>query len=1494
MSHLSRTAPILIVKPLAVLLLSLFSLPARAVYQSIQSLGEPVVNGLVYVVVALLLGLVIALILFKVRINARERSLAEAHQQRQWMQEQTDRSVSGVLQLDASGTILYANPMAAYFFERKIEQLTEMSFIEVCPEPLQAEVAATLAGEKDAPIACQLGHYHRHARIRITLHKKPIGEVAASVTIDDVEHYQQKINRQRGLIHHREQAMEQAGIGFAVYEIAQERLSVNGALAKMLELGDEHQISAERFAECFDSADKAKWDTQLKLLNEGQAQTFEGKMQLQDRAVPIKIHACPQHEESEETTSASLVFVDLSRLEQLKQQAEFSLKQAKAIMSASPLPVYLLDTNKQLVDCNQAFSRLFNVQMNLLRNKSIEDIAAFDQAFKALHAGGDGVATRRKSATITLAEDRQIDINLHLLAYRAGNEAAGTVAIIEDLTPLKNLEKQVSMGEERLNSLIEQSPLGVALLNEDDSLIRVNPAMTEILGKSADTLKQQTFYQLFSNPEQAGRAAKLLHQKGQVNDLQAELVGKDEIPFSTRLDVSRLKGAETEYICWVADSRHQRYLSDQLERLIRYSNMPVAVLGDDGFSNVNPAACAFFDVKSENELLGLSPASKVLNPSEQSAEEMAAHLQRLQQQQQVVEFSWVHQHHGDSLPCEITLVPLFYQQQHTATLCMWTDLRALERANEARLEAVNLRQAAEREIAEKQQLLQNSQDLLASRARSLQNTQEKLEAAETDLAAKMDTIKGLQQAHEDISGHLQSVQNDYERNLELLNQSQKANAELEAQLEESSDKVSRLQNQRNQIADALQRSERSHKQAQEKLALSEQATQRLKEEQAKQLASLEASQAQIASLKNSIDQKDKQLRDVGGQINTLQSQLVSSGQASEKLRERLANQRKASEIAEKKRRELELICQSVQSELENKTGYVEHLQHEMKMLEQMSQQQKGDMEKQTQQLAEELAAKQKKLDETEQQLSQAKEQSEQEKKQSAAREAELMQLKTELQEVEKRHAEQQQKINQADEKWQQQQAALQSELKAKQDELQQVTEQLNSTQQQTDEERAQQAALVDKLEAELQEVEQRATAQAEKIAKSEQQRQQEQQTLAEELAAKRAQLDATQQQLDEHQRQMDAEKLARKAQQDKLAQLKQEMADVESRASKQREMLEGSDEQWRQHHAEIEKQKQQLQQALEQAEAQNKEMQSTLASKLEALKGAESTVSKTQSDEQKLQKELAAAKEQAEALQAKLARQEEQEKQLQRQVSEQQSSLQQREDSIQALKEEQQRLTEALRSVKEEYEQSQSSLDDQNSSQQQLTQQLKELETELKNSKEQLNDKETALKDAQDLIASHASKLAEQENALIDAQKEELKLASGQQSDTVSQPVPEFAKLPMPDDPEVWFELLPYLQNQRGVTSLAIALQQLIEKLQSSIDTMDQALKDDSERDIQLAARKLIAVLATIPSVPLNDMAKKLEYFCEHRFMDNISIGWPAFKAQLMSTLRVIYSHLHA
>ncbi len=1466
---------------------------AWAIAEPLQSLTATMLNIVVIAALLLIVGLLVVAIMFKLKLNANNRKVARLQQQTDDVQLHTDRFITGILHLDAHHNIRYANRMTAYFLGQKIEDMLGRPALQIFPALIENELQQALKANQEKQIQCVLGNRERHVRIRVAPQEKPIGDTFTLVTIEDIDSYQQQIDYQKALVHHSDETTSFAKVRVAEIDFGQEIVRLSPSMAQLLGLVEEPQLSIAAFAQKFAASESYAWERAFQQLQQGESIELNSELKINDKVIPIRIAGTVFDHQSDNPISARLVFENLSQVTQLKAQADNVQKQVKALLSASPLPVYVLNAEQQIIDCNRVFCSFFKLEFNQVLGKRVQEIERFDDAFKALHQLADSVGIRSKATQIQAADKSDLQINLHQLAFKSDNQTVGTIAVIEDLTAVKALEKDVQLQTQALEHLINSSPMGIAMIDDEDNLTRANPTLGEMLGKTQVSLEQQTFYQLFKSPEQSGTAARLLHKGGRLDNFNADLVCDDNSVVTTRIDVTKLAGVDQKYICWVSDAREVVFLSHKLERMMTYSSMPVALMGKRGFTQLNPAACAFFDIKSEDEFIGKSPASRELNTDEGCAAEIATHLQRLQNEHQVLTIPWIHQHNAETLPCEITLVPLFKQQVHVATLCMWVDLRALEQANAARLEAVNLREVAEREIAEKQQLLENSHDLLASRARSLQDTQDKLQAAETDLATKMETIQDLQQAHEDISGHLHSLQDDYARNRNLLEASQEANVELEAQLEESSAKVSSLQKQRNQIADALQYSERNHKQAQEKLRQSEMNSHKLKAEQAKQIESLQASQQQIHALKSSIDDKDKQIHDVSSRIKSLQSQLISSGKTSDKLREQLINQRKASEIAEHKRRQLELTYQAAEAELANKSSYVDHLQHEMKMLEQMSRQQQGDMQKQTQQLAQELQAKQEQLSKTEQALEETRQLTEREKQQSVAREAELAQLQQEMQEVEQRSKNQQRKIAQADAKWEQQKAELQAELQARQLELQKTTEQLNSTQQQTEEEKAQLAALLKTLQAELDDVENRAAAQEQQIAQSDQQWQYKQQALAKELAAKKAQLDSTQEQLNEHRQQAESERFSRKAQREKLAQLKQEMADVESRAIKQRELMEGNDEQRRQHHAEIEQQKQQLQQALEQAESQNQKMRSTLASKLDALKKAETTVSKTLSDEQHLQKELNVAKEQTSALEDRIAQQEKQEQQLKQQVVAQQHSLQQREDNIQALQNEQERLTRALQTVKQEYARSKAALTDQSSSQKELTSQLKALETELNDSKQQLTSKENALQEAQQQIATSADKLAAQEQALIDAQKQEIKQVSEQQPVPEKQ-IPEFAKLPMPDDPTIWFDLLPYLQQKQSVTSLAVTLQSLLNEFQQHIEQLDSAIEVDNDAQIQLAARKLIRVLESVPSAPLTDMATRLQSFCESRMIDNVAILWPTAKQNLLSTLRVIYSHLNA
>jgi epidermal growth factor receptor substrate 15 len=204
-------------------------------------------------------------------------------------------------------------------------------------------------------------------------------------------------------------------------------------------------------------------------------------------------------------------------------------------------------------------------------------------------------------------------------------------------------------------------------------------------------------------------------------------------------------------------------------------------------------------------------------------------------------------------------------------------------------------------------------------------------------------------------------------------------------------------------------------------------------------------------------------------------------------------------------------------------------------------------------------------------------------------------------------------------------------------------------------------------------------------------------------------------------------------------------------------------------------------------------------------------------------------------------------------------------------------------------------LDAQDSSQSELAKQLEKLELELLNSKTQLEIKEKSLQEAKQLVENSQSKLAQQEQALVAAHKVELQQAQvEEQQQEQNVPAPDFARLPLPANPEAWFDLLPYLQKQTSAGPLPVALNALMDELDSSIKVADDAMNKEELSKIKISVRQLLALANRVNSIALIDQVTRLEADCSQGLIDNITIAWPSVKKSLMTTLRVIYSHLHA
>lgn len=1509
---------------LCVLIFPLYALAFGEKIQALQAsqleLGTYVIAGVV--------GILLVLLLMQKILGTGKVKKAKAHAD--LLVEQQDSLPVGILNLNLDGRIVSANGTATTLLGRAKESLFQLPLSD-CFASEDKEQVVEAQREANSQVRAKARASNLYLSINFGALHTNGKEQLQTVTLNNENSLTRDVNKLGKLTEQQSAVINAMQLGEIWFDVEQETFAYNRKLAELLSLehsfaqNDQTSFSdaqpASQLQEWVNQKDSGTW---LKSLHQAKTDghaSFSCRLlantdQQGNSYVSTYVHMIGADHNGESYQQVHICVSDYSKAGAYKQKLDTVTQHQQALLNASPDCVYAIDQNGALLWSNTAFNMLFRRVTNDSKTKNLFKVDFFPEKIKKLHQNAPSITGRSYDMDFVLtvasednddfaSESETFDCKLKLVFYvekdRLSDQTSNCmVGVIKDVTEITRMQNDVEKQRAQLDKMLNLAPVAIATIDGSDKIISANSVMTRRLGYSDSDLKRTDFYELFNEAGEAGKAAKRIHQSGHLRDFHAQLKGKDKKLHPSELHVDLIDKEKQEYLCWIADRSDEQFQQDKFDSLLEHSGMPMAILGENGFSKLNNEACKFFCVNEAYDMFGIFPHSERLNKDQENALALKQIVEDVKASSKASSFTWEHKVGDLTLPCQATYVPLYKDQAFDSILCIWMDKREIQKADEARQLAINLHQAAEREIEEKQKLLASSQDQLASKTRTLADTEQQLQTVREDLTETQSEYKHLREEHQHVTQNLVQIKAQYGASRTQLAEAKKANAVLNNQLESSSEVVKDLSKQREQVENALKQSEDNYKAAQQQLAASEQNAAELKQKQDDQQQKMHALVGQIQSMKQSVTDKDAQIHQVSEQIGQLQYQLRDSSSTTDKLREQLENQRKVSEQAEQAKREIENTYQLAQAELRNKERHLGHLQSEMEKLEEMSNQEKGDMQAQQSALKNELNDKLMQLQETQRALDEAQQAAEQEKQEKAAQQALLSQVKQELHDIEASAKQKQQEMAAKEQEQKQAQQELQqklwSELKDKQLRLQEAEQILHKAKQETESEKAEKEKhrqLFEQLQSELQEIERRNANQAEEMAASDKQWQQSKEQLKREVEAKRQQLDQTKEALDDIQRQADKERVARIEQEQKLKQLTVELSDVETRANKQKQMLEGSDEQWRKHHAEIEQQKQQLQQALAEAQQQNNQLQSKLSNKLNALQEAESQVSKTQSTEHTLQQELDKTKGKAEELQSKIAQQERKESELQRQLESHQQALDSKESSINELESKQKRLTEQLASVQREYAKSKQALVQQDDSRSELNTQMSGLENALKQSKQALADKEAALQQAQKQLKVNQSKLAEQEQALLSAHKEELQQAT-QQASQNSNRKPEIEKLPMPSDPAVWFDLLPYLQSQPQLDSLPVALSELIDELQGAIANTEKALDTNNTRDLLHSSKALVALSQRVNSDALGYLMASIQNDCNSGMVDNVSIRWPATKQGLEKTLRVVYSHLHA
>jgi epidermal growth factor receptor substrate 15 len=189
-----------------------------------------------------------------------------------------------------------------------------------------------------------------------------------------------------------------------------------------------------------------------------------------------------------------------------------------------------------------------------------------------------------------------------------------------------------------------------------------------------------------------------------------------------------------------------------------------------------------------------------------------------------------------------------------------------------------------------------------------------------------------------------------------------------------------------------------------------------------------------------------------------------------------------------------------------------------------------------------------------------------------------------------------------------------------------------------------------------------------------------------------------------------------------------------------------------------------------------------------------------------------------------------------------------------------------------------------------LQQLIQAKEKEEERFRQALADKEQELASAQQSLASSTVKIGEQERALLEAQSQDFNLDDQASIEHIR---PDVEKLPMPSDPQLWFDLVLFLQNASQEYPLPLTLSNLLDELEQSIEKTEALLEQDDLEGIEKISKTLLTLAEKVQSHALIQLMQSIANDCSNGMADNVSIRWPATKQGIQRTLRVVYSHMH-
>ncbi len=202
------------------------------------------------------------------------------------------------------------------------------------------------------------------------------------------------------------------------------------------------------------------------------------------------------------------------------------------LMAAIPTPFVYTDTDGLCLGCNKAFEVVVGASQEQLINQPIDDLLVTEQLTPVHHTP----TWQSENLSVYETSIEYADGTSHnILCYKtkffntAGDEA-GIAIILQDITAYKQVETTLRESEQRMRMVVQNLPIMVDALDENDRLIMWNRECERVTGYTAEEIlgNPHAFELLYPDKEYRERLWPVFEKlRGGFRDIEMTLTCKD-------------------------------------------------------------------------------------------------------------------------------------------------------------------------------------------------------------------------------------------------------------------------------------------------------------------------------------------------------------------------------------------------------------------------------------------------------------------------------------------------------------------------------------------------------------------------------------------------------------------------------------------------------------------------------------------------------------------------------------------------------------------------------------------------------------------------------------------------------------------------------------------------------------------------------------------------------------------------------------------------------